>query len=158
MRALHDAFEEAEIPTVIEDAIASWMRTHVAWISVFALLSQDADHDVDKARDPARLALCVDAMREAIAVVRATGTPITPPMIRALEVLPRAALRASLGRLAARPEVRAVLENQSAGRLAEAKHMAAQMIALAEDVDHPLTRYRELAAPTLAREPATLPR
>lgn len=142
---LADTLESAGIPTAIEARMDAWLRCHVAWISTFALMSAASGYDGRiVVEDRALRRRTAAAAQEALAVVRALGVPLTPAGLRLLAHSPVSLVAFALGRVARDPAMRLVLEDPTPGRRAEARHMAGQMLELADRAGAPVPAYRAL--------------
>ncbi len=89
LRAIVEAFSQADIVVDVEPHIDAWLKGHVALVvpMLFALDRYDLDTDA-LARDRATLRLVVRAIREGLAVLQALGLPITPLRLRTISWLP----------------------------------------------------------------------
>jgi 2-dehydropantoate 2-reductase len=126
-----NALRGAGFPVQVRRDMEAWQRTHAAWITPFMLVSTAAARDAETLNAADRARTWVGATREALAAVRAAGTPLVPLSFRLLAVLP-AALTASLLGLALRTRsLRARVVTAGAASTDEGPALVADLAALA---------------------------
>ncbi len=128
------ALRDAKFPVQTRSDMDAWQRTHAAWITPFMLGAATARDDDARFASRENLGRCFDAMREALALLRARGIPTTPWSIRAFAALPRW-LVVTVARtfLLAAPKQRAHLVATGIDSRAEGIVLADEMIAAGGD-------------------------
>jgi 2-dehydropantoate 2-reductase len=143
VRRVASAFREAGFPVRVRGDMEAWQRTHAAWITPFMLVSTAAARDAESLTAPGRARAWVEATREALRAVRASGTRLVPFAFRCAAAVP-AGLTASLLRLALRARsLRAQVVASGAASADEGLALAADLESLA---GRPLPSLRALAS------------
>lgn len=94
---LRRALRDAGFPTAQSEHMASWQKSHVAWVGPLAeaiYLAEQRGQDLSE--DPVAAELAVRGMREAFAGLRSAGIRITPAPLAAMERVPVPVAVASL--------------------------------------------------------------
>jgi 2-dehydropantoate 2-reductase len=82
-------FKKAGFPVAIEKNIDAWQKTHVCWVSPLADAIYMAGGDNYRlAERPDIVRLMIQAIREAFAVLKEMGVPITPSKFKFIEWVP----------------------------------------------------------------------
>ena len=90
-------FRQAGFPTTTCANMDAWQKTHVAWVSPLANAIYLAEQDgLPLSSSRPLLGLTVDAIREGYRVLASLGVPVTPPMLKFWQVLPKFLLVESL--------------------------------------------------------------
>ena len=128
--------------------IDAWQRYHAAYMGALLLGLRKCDGDVSRfLSSSAAKREVFTAAKEAFAMLRELGFPLTPSNLIPLRVLPARVLSGGLGLLGRIPAVRAMFA-VSASRLAqqEAPTLGAQIIALGDAEGIEMPHYRRLLA------------
>lgn len=135
------ALRDAKFPVQARSDMDAWQRTHAAWITPFMLGAATARSDDARFASRENLGRCFDAMREALALLRARGITTTPWSIRAFATLPRwVVVTVARTFLLMAPKQRAHLVATGLDSCAEGIVLADEMIAAGgEDAPHAAT-------------------
>lgn len=126
------AFRQAGFPVAISSDMDSWLKTHVVWTcpAVHALyMGGGSCESVAHTRDA--VILWVRAVREGYRALRALGSHVTPPSLRAFELVPEPLFVAFLQRLMASPTADLVLARHAAAARAEYVQLGEEFLSLA---------------------------
>ena len=130
VRRAASAFREAGFPVQVRRDMEAWQRTHAAWITPFMLVSTLAARDAASLTTADRARTWMRATREALAAVKASGSPLVPFAFRVAAVVP-AAITARLLRCALRtPSLRAQIVASGAASADEGLALAADLALL----------------------------
>jgi 2-dehydropantoate 2-reductase len=157
LRQLRQALEEAGMGVRFEPHMEAWLTTHAALVSPIATALYMCGGDIHRlAGTPDALLLMVRAIREGLDVLRTLKTPIRPPILQALTLLPEPVLVAVAGRLLdTRQAEIAVAAHANAAR-DEMKCLAGELQALALSSGLPtpasdcLNRFLDMTIPPIA--------
>jgi 2-dehydropantoate 2-reductase len=96
--AIAQALQEAGFPVAISPAIDAWLKSHASCIAPFvAALSAADGRPHQLGRTPDAILLALRGGKEAFQVLRARGTPITPPALAAYEWVPEPVMVKAIG-------------------------------------------------------------
>jgi 2-dehydropantoate 2-reductase len=158
------ALRGAGFPVALSRHMDAWLKTHVAWTcpAVHALYMVGGSTSA-LARTRDGVVLWVRAVREAYAALRASGVPVTPPLVRLFALLPEPLAVALLRRLLDTPTADLVLARHANAARAEYVQLGEEWLALARraGVATPafdaLRPYIDPAVPPVSEGQATLP-
>ena len=94
---LIDILNQAGLSAKASSDISNYLTTHAALVAPLgALILKHGCNTHALGRSTADLRLLVDAQRETLAVLRATGVKIIPPMVNMVKIIPRFVLVAAM--------------------------------------------------------------
>jgi 2-dehydropantoate 2-reductase len=97
LKRLIDILCQAGLSAKASTDISNYLATHAALVApVASLIIKHGCDTYALARSTADLRLLVDALRETLAVLRATGFKVIPPMVNMVRIIPRFVLVAAL--------------------------------------------------------------
>ena len=138
-----EALRSAGFPVQIRRDMEAWQRTHAAWIVPFMLVSAAAASNGSAQIAADRARTWVQATREGLAAVKASGTPLVPIPFRALLAVPSAVTTGLLRAALRSNDFRRQIEASGALSAQEGLTLAADLEAIAGG---PLPNLSTLAA------------
>ena len=154
LQRIEAAFKRAGFPVEISRNPDAWLRYHVAMIAPWAngfYMAGGCNIAFSKNRKATHMAL--RAMREAVAVVRAHGFPLEPPMLRYLLLIPDFILVPLMQRVMASPIMDIGGKRHALAARDEMTALNEELLAMAETVGmgtpmmRALHRYSDMAVP-----------
>ncbi|MBN1485360.1 MAG: ketopantoate reductase family protein [Chloroflexia bacterium] len=135
---IEQAFERAGIPVDVSPNIDAWLKYHVALVSPIAnALYRVGGDNYRLAHAQDSLVLMVRAVREAFAVLRDLGYPMTPPWLGLLRWLPEPLLVSQLPRFFNSRKAELALAAHANAARDEMQHLAGEFMALARSSSVP---------------------
>jgi len=157
LRELRKVLEKAGISVRFEPYMEAWLTTHAVLVSPIANALYMCGGDIHRlARTPDALLLMVRALREGLDVLRALNTPIRPPLLQVLALLPEPVLVALAGRLLDTRQAEIAVAAHAKAARDEMKCLADELQALALSSGLPtpasdcLYRFLDLTVPPIA--------
>ena len=156
LRELRQALEEAGIGVRLEPFMEAWLTTHATLVTPIATALYMCGGDVHRlAGTPDALLLMVRAIREGLDVLRTLKTPIRPPVLQALTLLPEPLLVSVAGRLLDTRHAEIAVSAHANAARDEMKCLAGELQALALSAGLPtpasdcLNRFLDMTVPPI---------
>lgn len=138
-------FKQAGFPVATSSNMDAWQKTHVAWVSPLAQAIYQAERaGISLSESQRILTLTVEAIRESFEVLEKLGIPITPPVLRFWQYLPKFVLVESLATWTKTDHFKTLILRHSLVARDEMSQIAGEFSALAQLAQKPTPALEQL--------------